>query len=89
MKLKGEFILREVAGEIIGIPVGNTALRFNGMICMNAVSAEIWKGLQEEKTKEQILEIILQEFEVSREEAIADLEVFLHQLRENNLLEEA
>jgi hypothetical protein len=88
MKLKGEFVLREVAGEIIVIPVGKTALNFNGMICINGVSAEIWKGLQEEKTKGEILENILQEFDVSREEATADLDVFLHQLRENNLLED-
>ena len=88
MKLKGESVLREVVGEIIVIPVGKTALNFNGMICINGVSAEIWKGLQEEKTKEEILENILQEFDVSREEATADLDVFLHQLRENNLLED-
>ena len=88
MKLKGEFVLREVAGEIIVIPVGKTALNFNGMICINAVSAEIWKGLQEEKTKAEILENILQEFDVSLEEATADLDVFLHQLKENNLLED-
>lgn len=88
MKLKCEFILREVAGEIIVIPVGKTALNFNGMICINAVSAEIWKGLQEEKTKEEILERILEEFEVTYEEAAADLDAFLHQLKENDLLEE-
>lgn len=88
MKLKEEMILREVAGEIIAIPVGKTALNFNGMICLNEVSAEIWKGLQEEKSKEEILEKILQEFDVSREEAAADLEEFLQQLRQNNLLEE-
>lgn len=88
MKLKGEFVLREVAGEIIAIPVGKTALNFNGMLCINAVSAEIWKGLQEGKTKAEILENILEEFDVSREEAAADLDVFLRQLSENNLLED-
>ena len=88
MKLKGEFVLREVAGEIIAIPVGKTALNFNGMLCINAVSAEIWKGLQEGKTKAEILESILAEFDVSREEAAADLDVFLRQLSENNLLED-
>lgn len=88
MKLKGEFVLREVAGEIIAIPVGKTALNFNGMLCINAVSAEIWKGLQEGKTKAEILENILAEFDVSREEAAADLDVFLRQLSENNLLED-
>lgn len=88
MKLKGEFVLREVAGEIIVIPVGKTALNFNGMICINAVSAVIWKGLQEEKSKEEILESILREFDVSRVTAKEDLDAFLRQLGENDLLEE-
>ena len=79
MKLKGEFLLREVAGEIIVIPVGRTALNFNGMICINAVSAVIWKGLQEEKSQAEILESILQEFDVSRDDAAADLDEFLSQ----------
>lgn len=87
MRLKGEFIVREVAGEIIVIPVGHTALNFNGMICLNAVSAQIWSGLQAEKTRDEILELILGEFEVSREEAAADLDSFLLKLRESDLLE--
>ena len=86
MKIKGELLIREVAGEIIAIPVGETALRFNGMICLNEVSAHIWKGLQEETSKEKILNSILQKFDVSMEEASTDLEDFLHQLKENDLL---
>ena len=88
MKLKSELLIREVAGEIIAIPVGQTALQFNGMICLNEVSALIWKGLQAGKTKEDLLESILEEFEVSREDAAADLEEFLRNLRENDLLED-
>ena len=86
MKIKGELLIREVAGEIIAIPLGETALRFNGMICLNEVSAHIWKGLQEETSKEEMLNSILQEFDVSMEEASTDLEDFLHQLKENDLL---
>jgi len=88
MKLTGEFILREVGGDILAIPVGKTALNFNGMIFINEVGAEIFKALQCEKTKDEILEIILEKFEVSHEEATVDLDDFLHNLREKNLLED-
>ncbi len=86
MKLKGEFMVREVAGELLAIPVGQTALDFNGMICLNDVSALIWKGLQEGKTKDAILENVLNEYDVSREEAAGDLEHFLLELGKNDLL---
>lgn len=86
MKLKGEFMVREVAGELLAIPVGQTALDFNGMIGLNDVSALIWKGIQEGKTKDAILENLLKEFDVSLEEAAGDLEQFLLELRKNDLL---
>lgn len=88
MKIKGELVIREVVGEIIAIPVGQTALQFNGMICLNEVSALIWNGLQTETTREALLERILAEFEVSPEEAAADLDEFLQNLRDNDLLED-
>lgn len=88
MKLKGNYILREVMGEVLAIPVGESLLDFNGMICINEVGNEIWRGLQAEKTREEILEGILEKFDVSPEEATADLEEFLLRLRENNLLED-
>ena len=88
MKLKGKFILREIIGEVVAIPVGDALLAFNGMICINPVGAVIWQGLQAEKTRDEILEAIVEHFEVSREEAAGDLDDFLLRLKENNLLED-
>lgn len=86
MKINGEFMVREVVGEYILVPVGDTALRFNGIISLNEVSASIWKGLQEGKNKEQLLAGILEEFDVPQEVADADLEEFLQLLQNNQLL---
>lgn len=88
MKLKGKFILRNIMGEAIAIPVGDALLNFNGMIGLNAVGEVIWEGLQEEKPREEILQAILDRFDVSPEEAEADLEDFLHRLRQCDLLED-
>ena len=87
MKIKGEFIVREIIGECVLVPVGETALRFNGIISLNPVSAVIWKGLLENKDREQLLEDILEEFEVERDKAAADLDEFLQLLRQNQLLD--
>ena len=32
MKIKGTFVLRDIAGDIVIVPVGETALSYNGMI---------------------------------------------------------
>ena len=88
MKIAGEFILRDVVGEHVLIPMGETALHFNGIISLNEVSACIWQGLEQEKSREELLAAVLEEFEVSPEEAGADLDEFLEMLRKNQLLED-
>lgn len=88
MKIKGEFTLREVAGEILVIPVGTTALEFNGMIILNPVSKTIWECLQENTTAEQILCAVMDAFEVDVQQAREDIAAFLDDLRSNHFLEE-
>ena len=87
MKIKGEFILREVAGETLLVPVGETALKFNGMITLNRVSAIIWKALSEQTSCDEILGQILARFDVEPEAARRDLDEFLEQMKAADLLD--
>lgn len=88
MKLKGNFVLRQIMGETIVIPVGDAMLNINGMICLNEVGELIFRGLQAEESREQILDEILQNFDVTYEEAAADLDDFLRRFCEIGLLEQ-
>ena len=87
MKLKETFIMREIVGEYVLVPVGDTALRFNGIISLNDVGSFIWKELEAEKEREEILADILDEFEVTKEEAEKDMDEFLELLRKNQLID--
>ena len=75
-------------GETIVIPVGDAMLNINGMICLNEVGELIFRGLQAEESREQILDEILQNFDVTYEEAAADLDDFLRRFCEIGLLEQ-
>ena len=86
MKINGEFILREIAGDTILVPVGQTALKFNGIITLEPVGATIWKGLEAGMDFEGILAKILDTFEVEREQAANDLMEFLDQLNKQGFL---
>lgn len=88
MKLNGTFTLREVAGEILVIPVGKTALTLNGMIILNPVSKVIWESLEKGAEYEEILEAVTDAFDVSEQEARTDLDEFLEELRKQDLLSE-
>ena len=88
MKIKGEFLMRELVGEILLVPVGQTALQFNGMITLNPVSAQIWRSLEQGAPYEEILRGILDQFDVAEDTARQDLDRFLEEMRGRDLLEE-
>ena len=87
MKLNGTFTLREIAGEILVIPVGQTALDLNGMIVLNPVSRVIWECLEKGTDREQLLKAILDRFDVDESVAKEDIESFLSELSAQKLLE--
>lgn len=87
MKVKEDFLLREVAGCYVVVPVGKTAVDFNGMLNLNETGAFLWKKLQTETTREKLIADLLDEYEVSEEVASADIDKFIDKLKEKELLE--
>lgn len=88
MKLCGEFVVRQVMDNIVAIPVGQTALRLNGMILLNDVSKVIWNCLEQETNLECVVKAVTDGFDVSADEAQMDILEFCDKLRELQLLEE-
>lgn len=46
MKISNEYIIRDIAGEYIIVPVGQVALDFQGLITVNEIGVYIWELLQ-------------------------------------------
>ncbi len=82
--IKQGYVAREVAGEYLAVPVDNSV--GSNIIVLNEVSKVLWDELKTEKTFEELLNAMLVNFDVSKEEAEADLKDFLMQLIENGLL---
>lgn len=88
MKLEKEFVLREIAGDYVIIPVGKTVIEFNGLITVNEVGVSIWNMLQNEVTFDQIVQGILNEYEVEESVAREDIREFLDKLIDGGILAE-
>lgn len=86
MKIKREFALREIAGDILLVPTGKTALDLNGMLTLNAVGAEIWKMLPEVENEDEIVSRLMQEYEADSKQMKHDVGEFLNKLRELGIL---
>lgn len=87
MKVQKEFVLREIAGDYVIIPTGNTVLTFNGLITVNEVGADLWKMLQSEVTFDDLLKGILEIYDVDEETAKEDIQEFLDTLIEGKILD--
>lgn len=87
MKLKYNFLARDIMGEYVLVPVGEAALAFAGMITTSEVGAFLVEHLKEEVTREELLMKLMETYAVEPAEAQADLDVFLQQLDQLNLLE--
>jgi len=86
MKIKQGFVAREIAGEYILIPVGETAMQVRGMISLSESGYLIYQKLQQDCEKADLIRAVLNEYEVEQSVAEADVEAFLDQLRQLNLL---
>ncbi len=86
MKIKDGYLLREVAGSNIVVPVGEGAMDFSGVITLNEVGAFIWNLLEKDITKDQIVEKMLSEYDVDKTTAENDVEEYISALRGADLI---
>lgn len=80
MKIKENFVLRQVADTWVVLPLGSATLDFNGMLTLNESGVLLWQMLEQGSDRDALVERLLSEYEVSRQEAAADVEEFLNKL---------
>lgn len=81
LRIEKEFILREIAGDYILVPVGNTALEFNGLLTVNEIGAFLWERMKKETTIDALTAAVLEEYEVDADTARKDVEEFVASLQ--------
>ena len=86
MKLNPELIHRNIIGEDIFIPIGQTALERNGVFVMSPVGARIWELLSHGKDTNELVPLLMEEYEVEPEVLKADVAEFLAELSRLGLL---
>lgn len=82
MKIKPGFILRQLAGENVVVPVGAAGESFNGMIRLNDTGALLWQELAAGADEEQLVRRLLEDCDGAEESAVrADVREFLDSIR--------
>ncbi len=88
MQIKEGFVLRNVADEHMVMPTGDNIARFGGAVVLSDTAAFIFEQLRQPIAREDLLALVLAEFDVDADTAALDLDALLAQFTEMGLLEE-
>ncbi|MFH2009861.1 MAG: PqqD family protein [bacterium] len=84
-----DIVFREVAGETLLVPIRSTAGAVDYVYNLNEVGTYIWGLLDGSRPVREIVDEVVKEFEVSAEQAEADLLKLVEQLVEVEAVREA
>ena len=73
MKTHPDFVLRQIAGENILVPCGESTKRLSGLINMNGTAAFIWQNINDAKNLDELTARVVNSFEVDEETARRDV----------------
>lgn len=86
MEVKKQLVLREIAGDYALIPVGDTVIKNNGLFSLSETGARIWELLPQAAGTEQLVDALLEEYDIDRDTLARDVDEFLEQLRQLEIL---
>ena len=87
MKIKENLVLRQVADTWTVLPLGKDIINFDGMLTLNETGAMLWQLLEKGAEKADLVSAITAEYDVSAEEAAADIDAYIEKLANAGCLE--
>lgn len=86
MLIKKELIKRQIAGDVILVPVGKTVLESTGLFVLNELGGFLWDLLPTALDEEALVSAVLECYNVDEATARADTAAFLEQLRQLGII---
>ena len=90
MKIKEGFEIQNVCGEYIIVPAGVENVDYSKIISLNETAAYLWESVAAKVsfTIDDLVELLLAEYEVEEEIAREDCELIVERWKEMELVEE-
>ena len=82
MKLKYNFAIQEVTDFWAAVPVGKDARRYRGVMSLNESAKDMMEFLREDITEEQLVQKMLETYDVPEEQLRHDVAELIQKLRE-------
>ena len=88
MKLENGFEIVNIVDDYMLVPVGEKMEQFNGTVILNEVSAFLLKKMKNDVTKEELIEYIIEEYDVDKGRAKMDVENVMKEMIEIGIIHE-
>lgn len=85
-KLKDGFIIRELGGNTMAVPVGTQTSEIHGMIALSESGALLWKALESGADLQALVTVLTDNYEIDSAVALADAKKFVDGLKEQGAL---
>ena len=86
MKISDRFVLRDVCGDYILVPLGEKSREYNGVFSLSETGAFIIRSISEGRDVDDTAELLSREFDIDRETALEDTRAFAQNLRDFGIL---
>lgn len=86
MKLKYQFVFHPLGKTYMGVPVGDSAKEFHGMLQLNEVGYEIVSQMMEDVSRDEIVDKLLTIYDTDRETALGYVDEVVEYLKEQEVL---
>lgn len=87
MKIKDGFMLRQIAGSWVVVPLEQRVVEFNGLMTLNESGAMLWKLLETGAEIGDLVKAITNEYAIDVNTAKKDIKELLDNLEAKGLIE--
>lgn len=87
MKIKSGFMLREIAGQWLVVPVGSRVVEFNNIMTLSESGAILWRLLEKGAEEDELVSALLSEYDVDEATARNDVRSFINSVSSKQLFD--
>lgn len=87
MQIKTGFMLRDIAGQSVVVPLGARVVEFNGIMTLSESGALLWRKLEKNSSIDEMIELLLAEYDIDKDTAQRDVEDFVGSMKSNSIIE--
>ncbi len=87
MKRNENYVVKELMGSYVLVPLGEAAIDFNGVITLNETAKIMWESANGDFTEQDLAAALIKQYGIDEATAKAAVESFLNTMKEEGCIE--